>query len=311
MASFGLSRWCRLPLVDAAIVDTWDSLLVEKLTQGVYLVFLGEPEGVLPFRLSGFQVRDSFAIFVPGPLALFAFLLRKSSSKVSPLDHVTVTGVGSLNIDACRIPGVPQVPWGKVRSYRAFHDKSYDSEADQEAAPANPLGRWPPNVVFVHSPECQLVGERQVKSSTLLTSHVLNETENRCMKWKNQLRSPRRDYAPSGLETIPAYDCSSECPIRLLDEQSDILRSDLDRNPTHKAVTSSFGSKMPFYSAQANYGDTGSASRFFPQFSSLGGVVSWMGQLITPPGGKLFVKILLNHVLDELTQEAQNFGLGY
>lgn len=49
----------------------------------------------------------------------------------------------------------------------------------------------------------------------------------------------------------------------LLNEQSGMLKSGKDKNPTKKKVSGFFGQKMRYYSAESNYGDSGGASRFF------------------------------------------------
>lgn len=144
--------------MDAAIVRGLDTDLVASLKAGAYLMALGGPDLAVQFRLSGLQIQDSFALFLPGPKASSAFLLRKPLAEQGLLEGIMADGVGCLNIDGCRVPGKAQVPWGRIRSYRVFDNQALDSEADTEAPPANPLGRWPVNVLFIHDKSCKNLG---------------------------------------------------------------------------------------------------------------------------------------------------------
>ena len=59
------------------------------------------------------------------------------------------------------------------------------------------------------------------------------------------------------------YICHDECPIKIMDEQSGILKSGKDKSPTTNKVSGFFGNKNQYYNSDANYGDMGGASRFF------------------------------------------------
>lgn len=115
------------------------------------MIALGGTDLAVRIRCAGLYLRDSFAIFLPGPKLESAFLFRKPGELVE-LEGLTARGM--LNIDACRTPGLAKVPWGKIRAYRVFHNQSWDGPATTDAPPANPLGRWPTNVAFVHGPDC-------------------------------------------------------------------------------------------------------------------------------------------------------------
>jgi hypothetical protein len=68
-----------------------------------------------------------------------------------------LTGTGGIHIDACRVPGVAQVPWGRIRGHRV---KQPGGERPSYVAltkyppPPHPLGRWPANLLLIHSPSC-------------------------------------------------------------------------------------------------------------------------------------------------------------
>ena len=62
-----------------------------------------------------------------------------------PVDCITETGAGALNIDAARIEGIAQKPWGKVHPKRGNHPGwQLDSEMSDAPEPHHG-GRWPAN----------------------------------------------------------------------------------------------------------------------------------------------------------------------
>lgn len=140
--------------------------------------------------------------------------------------------------------------------------------------PGSPAGRWPANVVLGHHEDC---------------------------------------VHPDGTETVPAWECVEDCPVRLLDEQVGPLtsgapavrrESGADRSGNTGAA---FGAESrPAGSQMVGYGDTGGASRFFyqakaakreRQFGMPEGernshptikpwaVMEWLVRLVAPPGG--------------------------
>ena len=139
---------------------------------------------------------------------------------------------------------------------------------------SEPAGRWPANVLLGHHEDC---------------------------------------VHPDGTETVPAWECVEDCPVRLLDEQVGPLtsgapavrrESGADRSGNTGAA---FGAESrPAGSQMVGYGDTGGASRFFyqakaakreRQFGMPEGernshptikpwaVMEWLVRLVAPPGG--------------------------
>jgi len=66
----------------------------------------------------------------------------------SVLEH----GTGALNIDACRVPGDAVPSWfGGAKG--AAHDTVF-GHSDKYRSKSSDLGRWPPNLLFTHDPDC-------------------------------------------------------------------------------------------------------------------------------------------------------------
>jgi hypothetical protein len=117
-----------------------------------HVIVLGDVQGGLASRFTGWVVRDSFALLLPGPQVLVAWVVRRS------LDDTLVEvalrhGVGLLNIDECRVG----TAGGTKRSAQIPYPKTVDGKQDRTAWARTghgemPIdaGRWPPNLLFVH-----------------------------------------------------------------------------------------------------------------------------------------------------------------
>ncbi len=139
--------------VASAIILGYHASVAASLRPGAYLVALGGSDLSIRLRCDGLYLVNSFAIFFPGPRFRSAFLFRKPG-ELAELEGLTERGM--LNVDACRTPGLAKVPWGKIRAYRIFSGPNrWDSAATMDAPAANPLGRWPANVGFIHTPGCR------------------------------------------------------------------------------------------------------------------------------------------------------------
>jgi site-specific DNA-methyltransferase (adenine-specific) len=79
----------------------------------------------------------------------------------------------------------------------------------------------------------------------------------------------RWGYADAdGNETVEQWECTPDCPVRMLDEQSGVLTSGKQAIGGHKRNTSKHQNTYMKFEGQRNegdilYGDTGFASRFF------------------------------------------------
>lgn len=112
---------------------------------------------------------------------------------------------------------------------------------------------------------CVRRGVKKVRSSTLLRRHNLSASENIAMSGPNYARSPRRDYAPGGEETVEDYSCHPDCPIRMLDEQS----GEIHGGWPERASANRIGNFGIYNKGWGGYGnrirrdEIGGASRFF------------------------------------------------
>ena len=144
---------------DAAVVPDlvsgadWASLRGAVRPGAHVAVLRASARSMLEARRRGFKIRDTLVLFEGGSASL-AVLLRSPCDDSVPV-RVLAAGVGALNIDACRTPGDVGRPGGLIRVNRRFDAKPEAGGRQYRQPPApSPLGRWPTNVLLVHSPGC-------------------------------------------------------------------------------------------------------------------------------------------------------------
>jgi site-specific DNA-methyltransferase (adenine-specific) len=232
--------------------------------------------------------------------------------------NVLEHGTGGLNIDATRIAGPAWLPHkaeamlGSVKFTEGEH-KIIDEEPHEG-------GRWPANVILTHSPECEHLGEKRVRSHSPAVADPVPEGEGgktyrfKYGKGRRQNREQWRmeagtgGYADAdGLETVEAWACEPGCPVRILDEQSGVSSSTGGRAAQVGLQGFRGGVKAVIDCQPGYYGDEGGASRFFytakassaernawgrlkglrnghPTVKPLD-LMAWLVRLVTPPGG--------------------------
>lgn len=245
--------------------------------------------------------------------------------------NVLQHGTGGLNIDACRVKHASAADraesegknqhadfGSKPRDNNVFGDMSQHPPGNYDGA----AGRWPPNILLTHSPDCRLSGDRKVRSSQPATFHrAAAENDGNTSAAYGKESRPEGHVTPGygdadGMETIEAWECAEGCPVAGLDAQSGIT-SEKSRVVQRNGERQMDGWGFKSSSQGIVHGGTGGASRFYPQFAwspeydlpflycakapkkerpQVEGVpghptvkplalMRWLVRLITPPGG--------------------------
>jgi hypothetical protein len=191
--------------------------------------------------------------------------------------NVLEYGTGGLNIDACRVahasPADLAAHEQQVAALKAKGGSlgnSWKNSSDLSGAnEVNTAGRWPPNLLFSHHPDCKRIGTASVSANpTWDTPNRATEpskfTGNEVSKVRHATRageaSADRRYADKGVtgfaalpgerredtEDVEQWQCVEQCPVRQLNEQAG-------------EVSGGYG-EWPHFRRGAT------AARFFPQF---------------------------------------------
>ena len=208
-------------------------------------------------------------------------LVRRPLGVDTVAKNVQTWGTGGLNIDESRI--VKRDVVGKKTK-------------------PNTQGRFPSNVVFSHHPECELVGEKEVKSDDYRENPSTNKTTWFGAKDGSYIDGVR-GYGKGGKETVPDWNCHKSCAVKELDGQSDTASgasrffycskaSKADRNNGLDKLPKGYG-KRNFssgmqYKQQAN-GDRTSIEQI-PEANTHPTVkntklMEYLIKLVTPPNG--------------------------
>ncbi len=222
-------------------------------------------------RLAGLELRDTLLVLRPGPTSGFVFLFRQPLAEKTVAAQVLATGTGALHIEAGRVgTGEDKGVWpitGRAAARNSMAGPMRAAETDTT------VGRWPPNVLLVHGPGCQRAGIRRVQTGVAHRSHSGGKSFG---SERPKPKLPDMTYAEEdGLETCVAYDCESGCPVHELDKLSGELTS-------HGGGTSKgIGYESTAMGVRAILkGDSGGASRFFPQFESEAELREWVERLV-------------------------------
>jgi site-specific DNA-methyltransferase (adenine-specific) len=201
--------------------------------------------------------------------------------------NVLAHGTGALNVDACRVVmsgadadelSTPQSDPAKRRGVvgtdlgitRAEREKFQEAQRESiERTKA--LGRWPPNVLLSHNPDCERIGTMKVATGTAYepTTERTYSTPAQVMH-SPQLGRTLSYGGADGTEEVAAFRCAPGCPVAALDAQSGEIKGTV-RQPTGRPIypvngAMSWNPNSVIDNTIRGYGDSGGASRFFPQF---------------------------------------------
>ena len=171
----------------------------------------------------------------------------------------------ALNIEACRVGTQSTRQMGSGRS------AAWEGGAMSGATTGSDAGRYPPNVVLSHSPGCVLEGVRKVRGDARQGGGTRPGGFGNVGSPSGCGTPNARGHAdPDGTETVDAWRCVEGCPVRELDAQSGERTSGVGA-VVRATARGHRGNAYGTHSREAGtpcveYGDTGGASRFFPQF---------------------------------------------
>jgi hypothetical protein len=195
-----------------------------------------------------------------------------------PLDgtvaaNVLAHGTGALNIDKCRVPAPDGLTSGGhfKPSRNTYAQDEWTQNWDRPRSEEHPAGRWPPNFLLTHHPDCRPCGTKRVRTGI----HV-----GRNSGGKQKLTGVYRCGLPEsgtdrghadadGMETVEAWDCVDQCPVRGLDAQAGERVSGGRPGVAYARRPSARKCYGPGLEGQTSieYADSGPVSRFYPTFA--------------------------------------------
>jgi len=192
--------------------------------------------------------------------------LARKPMEGSVAQNVLEHGAGALYIDGCRVGTTDDC--GRAHN-KVDHDSPacFGSGMDTFGGPGHSSGRWPPNLLLSHHPECRQIGTREVTGD----SRAGEDKGSRPSGFVDT-GSDGGDGKPAGnlhgSQTVPVMSCHTDCPVAELDRQSDA--AGLGRVGYAGAHTNKGSQVVNFSSGSVSSGgypsDSAGASRYFPIF---------------------------------------------
>jgi site-specific DNA-methyltransferase (adenine-specific) len=195
-------------------------------------------------------------------------LARKPLEKgLSIAENILKWGVGGINIDATRIGFKDEADYKESTQKNQHADFGTKPLTDNNVygdysmvQPKNyqPEGRFPANIILTHHEDCECKGTKKVK-----TGKNIEEKGSGGIWHKSSGLPVGNQYGDdNGQEEIEDWDCHEDCPIRILDEQSGILKSGKLIGEYNGFGNNGIYGKSGL--SNRNYeSDSGGASRFF------------------------------------------------
>lgn len=194
------------------------------------------------------------------------FLCRKPVEGTTTA-NVERYGTGGLNISGCRVAHASPADFAQhdagvkaIKARGGSMAQSWKNASDLSGAnDVSSEGRWPPNFLMTHHCECKRVGSRSVKANPTW------DTPNRdteASAFTSSEVSTVCHASAAGTEEVPVWECVEGCPVKAMDDQSG---ADAGRNGGRAGLSVGYGGVIQDASTPT-YRDTGTASRYFPQF---------------------------------------------
>lgn len=185
-------------------------------------------------------------------------LARKPLEKgLSIAENVLKWGVGGINIDGCRVSTENRTYKGMSTNVPDGAGTFRDDNWQPKEIEVTVNGRFPANLILTHHPECECKGLKKVKA-----------IKGGCKFKSAFFKSGESNFTPNGgigdengEETVEDWNCHPDCPIKILDEQSGVLKSGKMKQRIEGGQYNVYGKMYP--RDVETIGDSGGASRFF------------------------------------------------
>ena len=173
-----------------------------------------------------------------------------------PIENITRTGAGALNVDAGRIG----VGGDKQEGGHAGRTPIHGGGIVDRVATDQAVGRWPANFAISHRPGCRKVGTQRVQGS-LIDKPFEGQVKAFADGGLGGPRPARGIGDADGMETVDVWECVDECPVWRLNAQVGERTS--GSGPVFRKQDGGYNKDWPMGVQASIYGDSGPVSRFF------------------------------------------------
>lgn len=224
-------------------------------------------------------------------------LARAPISEGTTVANVLAHGTGALNIDACRVrfqsaedqkqasprpSRLPKQGYNSEKYARWGHKSEEAREKYDERALEPSRGRWPPNFMLSHHPACKAAGTKKVKVGTAYEPKKGSDMP-RAVYGKSKTMGRTVTHGDgSGTESVPAWKCHEDCPVRHLEAQGLGTSRSFPQFTFDPVYDVPFGFHSKPSRSEKNH--QGQVENHHPTVKSLG-LCCWLVSLLVRPGG--------------------------
>jgi hypothetical protein len=190
-------------------------------------------------------------------------LLRKpleGSVAENALQH----GCGAINIDATRVGTEARTYKGAGKTDKVYSENGagmLDGRGKEMVFSVE--GRWPANFILTHLEGCELRGTKNIKQGE--SSSAVGGSDRKVGLYKDGLKKEAENLY-RGEEEVENWACVEGCPVKKLDTQTGILKSEglnAEKSPQMPGINRIFGSSKEM---TATFGEEAGPSKFFMRF---------------------------------------------
>lgn len=272
-------------LTEGTVTADMAAALLRVLRPGAHalVVCLPGPEQAVALEDAGFEIRDLIAAF--GPSGVEDWVLARKPLGGTVAENVLAHGTGALNINATRIGSGAGVPlFGSSTSVRWGNGGTPSGISVARTGEYSDRGRWPANVVFMHTSDCRRAGTARVRNVGGMSSGA--SALGQGSGWNahnNRATEITRNRDADGMEEVESWICAPGCPVAALDAQTAELHAAVSVSRPAEYDATSY--KVGCMERRPSFVDSGGASRFFATPPERLSLLRWLVRLIAPPDG--------------------------
>jgi len=202
---------------------------------------------------------------------IFHIVLARKPLEGTIAENCLQWGCGAINIDGCRIG----TDWNTDPTRRGWQGRNLSHvggsvrfvDHGKELSQPNNLGRFPANLILGHATGCVYKGTKKVKAVLGGNSGHIDGKSVYGKYGQTKGNGQTIGYADAdGKETVEVWECERDCAVKTISEQSGVKTSGKSKK-VHEEYGDAFKFGGGLSTPENQYGDTGTAARFFFNYS--------------------------------------------
>ena len=228
----------------------WAQTILSDIVPGAHVMVEGTLADAIEGRRASLTVRDSLMILGPDITRTF-FLFRKPVDAATVAANVMKHGAGGINTGACHIGDEARI------NHYCNPETTYSGGwgVETTATQTEALGRWPTNLVCLHTDDCAFNGKTQIRVNSAGLTNKYQDVKDKYKQTYSLGWSVRSTvhHGQDGWESVDEWRCGGACTVPTINQESP------------------------------------NADRFYPQVKDEAALLDWFRALIMPPETQILI----------------------